>query len=52
MGLGLNIKEKEVVPPPPPSVVGILDWLKANWPWVASGGLGVGLIIALAKRRK
>lgn len=31
---------------------GIIDWLKANWPWVASGGLGVGLIITLAKRRK
>lgn len=40
----------EIVPKPP--VTGIMEWLKANWPWLAIGGLGVGLTIALLKRRK
>jgi len=48
MGMGVSIKVAEEKPP----IKGILDWLKANWPWVASGGLGLGLVIALAKRRK
>ena len=50
MGKGVAIIKEEDQPQPKPR--GILDWLKANWPWVASGGLGVGLIITLAKRRK
>ncbi|GAI49555.1 unnamed protein product [marine sediment metagenome] len=49
MGKGVAIIKKEEAKPP---VIGIIDWLKANWPWVASGGLGVGLVITLAKRRK
>jgi len=50
MGKGVAIIKEEDQPQPP--VIGILDWLKANWPWVASGGLGLGLVITLAKRRK
>ncbi len=37
--------------PSPPPITGIWDWLKKNWMWVASGGLGMALIIALARRR-
>lgn len=51
MGLGFSIKVAEEQPPTPP-VVGILDWLKANWPWLATGGLATALIIAITKRRK
>lgn len=40
----------EKIPEKPP-VIGILDWLKKNWIWVASGGLGTALIIVLARRR-
>jgi len=50
MGLGVAIIKKEDQPQPP--IIGIWDWLKANWPWVASGGLGLGLVVALIKRRK
>jgi len=49
MGRGVAIKVAKEEKPP---IIGIWDWLKANWPWVASGGLGLGLVIALAKRRK
>ena len=48
MGLGVSIKVVEEEPP----IVGFLDWLKANWPWLASGGLATALIIAIIKRRK
>lgn len=50
MGMGTTIKVVEEEEKPP--ITGILEWLKANWPWVASGGLGLGLVIALVKRRK
>ena len=49
MGMGVSIKIAEE---PKPPIIGILDWLKANWPWVASGGIGLGLIIALAKPKR
>lgn len=39
-------------PPVTPPVTGIMDWLKKNWMWVAVGGIGVGLIIALVKPRR
>ncbi|MBA7675913.1 hypothetical protein ES703_84152 [subsurface metagenome] len=29
-----------------------IDWLKKYWMWVGTGGLGVGLIIALTKKRR
>ncbi len=50
MGKGVAIIKEEEQPKPP--ITGILEWLKANWPWIASGGLGLGLVVALAKRRK
>lgn len=49
MGKGVDIKVAEEEEG---AIRGMLDWLKANWPWVATGGIGLSLIIALAKRRK
>ena len=31
--------------------IGIIDWLKANWKWLVGGGIGIALIIVLARRK-
>jgi len=28
----------------------IIDWLKKNWKWIATWGIGLGIIIVLARR--
>lgn len=55
MGMGLSIGVEKEEPWPPeekPPVVGIFDWLKANWKWLLGGSLGIALTIALLKRKK
>ncbi|NVM22986.1 MAG: C2H2-type zinc finger protein [Desulfobacterales bacterium] len=33
-----------------PGIIGLLDWLKANWPWVAAGGIALTAIIAMTRK--
>ena len=49
MGMGVSIKVAEE---PKPPIIGILDWLKKNWPWVGCGVLATSVIIAVAKPKR
>ncbi|MBA7627713.1 hypothetical protein ES703_35180 [subsurface metagenome] len=51
MGMGVSVRviEPGVVPPP---IIGWREWLEKYWPYLAIGGLGTGLVIAVTKKRK
>lgn len=48
--MGISIRVITEVPTPTPA--GWRDWLEKYWPYLAVGGLGTGLVIAVAKPKR